>query len=313
MPSQQLPASAGFHAGELRVQERAGVRLQARRLEGMLEQADLRGGMSRFLADRTYAVLTARDAEGRLWISPLTGPPGFLVVDGPASLLVRAAPAPGDPLHGLPPGQPAGLLAIEYRTRRRVRVNGTLHVAADGGMEMAVAEAYGNCPQYIPRHSLGAGPTPPAGGSRPPEPRTSLTPDDLALIEHAGTFMLGTTHPDRGNDASHRGGPAGFVRVEAGAVGCAGGPATARLTWPDYSGNNMFNSLGNLAVNPEAAAFFADFRTGATLHLTGRAETLWPAHAPRPRDDATGAERAVALDVQLAVTGPRLPLVDTDG
>jgi uncharacterized protein len=37
----------------------------------------------------------------------------------------------------------------------------------------------------------------------------------------------------------------------------------------------MFNSLGNLAVDPTAAVLFIDFNAGRMLQLTGQAELLW--------------------------------------
>src|SRR6266702_8638340 len=143
----------GFREGERAVQRRAGVEHQAARLEGMLDRPGLGEGFRRFLAERDFAVLTGRDRAGRLWASPLTGRPGMLDACG-TKLCVAVAPADGDPLVGLPAGQPVGLLAIEFATRRRVRVNGTL-TAADGlVLEIAVAQAYGNCPQYIQQRQL---------------------------------------------------------------------------------------------------------------------------------------------------------------
>jgi hypothetical protein len=44
------------------------------------------------------------------------------------------------------------------------------------------------------------------------------------------------------------------------------------LSWPDYPGNNMFNSLGNLLVNPRCGLLFVDFERAAALQLLGRAE-----------------------------------------
>ena len=85
MPEPHRPADTGFHAGELAVQQRAGTRALAARLSPMLEPAELRGGIVAFLADRTFAVITARDAGGRLWTSPLSGPPGFLEAATPAT------------------------------------------------------------------------------------------------------------------------------------------------------------------------------------------------------------------------------------
>jgi predicted pyridoxine 5'-phosphate oxidase superfamily flavin-nucleotide-binding protein len=276
----------GFHAGEIAVQQRAGVRTAADRLAGMLEPPDLRGGAAHFLAERTFAGLSARDRSGRLWIAALTGPPGFLEVTGPAALQVRTAPGP--PLDGLPAGQPVGLIAVEFARRRRVRINGTLGAAGVDGLTIEVDQAYGNCPQYIQQRLLE--PTPAAGpGETGPRRAAALSAADVALVRRSDTFLLGTTHAERGNDASHRGGAPGFVRVED----------DRTLWWPDYPGNNMFNSLGNLAVDPAAALLFVDFATGAALHLSGRAQIDW---TTGPGDDA-GTGRRVRLDVEAVVSG----------
>ena len=120
------PADVGFHAGELAVQRKAGTLAEAARLSPMLDPAELRGGIAAFLADRTFAVITARDSAGRLWTSPLSGSRGFLEVTGPTTLAAHAQLREGDPLHGLPGGQKAGLVVVEFAARRRVRVNGTL-------------------------------------------------------------------------------------------------------------------------------------------------------------------------------------------
>jgi len=275
MTSCQDDRPAGYHDGELAVQHRAGVAEQAARLSGMLAPGELRGGLSRFLAGQTFAALTARAPDGRLWVSPLSGTPGFLETTGPTTLTVRAAPGPGDPLHDLAAGQPAGLVVVEFATRRRVRINGTLGVVNPGSLGIDVEQAYGNCPQYIQQRLL----TPVTTAHHDPgvHRRDHLEPQDVALIRHADTFFIGTTHPDRGADASHRGGPAGFVRVHDG-----------ELWWPDYAGNNMFNTLGNLAVDPAAALLFPDFATGRTLQLSGRARTEWTAPGAPGDDDATG-------------------------
>jgi uncharacterized protein len=252
----------GYHDGELAVQHRAGVRAEAHRLVRMLDVAELRGGAARFLAERTVAAITGRDVQGRLWTSPLTGPTGFLEVVDAGTLHVHAVPAAGDPLHGLGIGQPLGLVAIELATSRRFRVNGRLSRADESLLAMEVDQAYGNCPQYIQRRVLRPDP------SRATPPRqarvtigTRLTDEARTRIRETDTFFLGTTHPTRGSDASHRGGPPGFVRVEDDHV----------LWWPDYPGNNMFNSLGNLAVDASASLLVPDFTAGPSLHLSGRA------------------------------------------
>jgi hypothetical protein len=269
----------GFHAGELAVQHQAGVEAEAARLEGMLEPVALGGGIVKFLADRTFAALTARDRAGLLWITPLSGPPGFVAVTSPTTLEVHAEPLAGDPLHELPADQPVGLVVVEFATRRRVRINGTLIQAGNGSLVLQVEQAYGNCPQYIQARKLAPGSIGP-GDAGDVRRGTAFALEDVKLIRRSDTFFLGTTHPDRGSDASHRGGPRGFVRVDGN-----------QLWWPDYPGNNMFNSFGNLAIDPETALVFLDFRTGRTLQLTGAAEIEWDALG-QPGDDGHTGRRA---------------------
>lgn len=282
--------AAAFHDGELTVQQRAGVRAQAARLAVMLAPPNLDGGMHEFLAQREFAVITGRDHEHRLWTSPLFADPGFLDAHG-TTLRVHATPAPGDPLSALESGQSVGLLAIEFATRRRVRVNGTLAHADNHELAITVDQAYGNCPRYIQqRHLDHVGSTSAAGQVSHSE---SLTAEHIQQITHADTFFLGTVHPTRGADASHRGGTPGFVRVDGNT-----------LWWPDYPGNNMFNSFGNLAVDDSAALLFVDFDTGATLHLSGTAVVVWTQPGVDGDDGKTG--RRVTFSVEHVVAGPAL-------
>jgi uncharacterized protein len=282
-----------YHEGELAVQRRAGVSGEAQRLAGMLSSPHIRGGLARFLADRDFVVIAGLDATGRLWASPLFASPGFLEPRS-ASLRIHAAPPPGDPLSGVPAGQSVGVLAIEFATRGRVRVNGMLVTVGQGELEIDVDQAYGNCPQYIQRRDI-----------RHSEPSrehsvdrmrwTELRPEHIDLISTADTFFLGTEHPTRGADASHRGGLPGFVRVD-----------DDGLWWPDYPGNNMFNSLGNLAVNPMAGLLFVDFKTGDTLHLSGTAKVEW--FEPGAAGDDGGTGRRVRFVPEVIAKGVALHL-----
>lgn len=280
MPVQQ-PSDHGFHAGELAVQQAAGVEQEAARLEGMLDPADLGGGAVAFLAGQSFAAMTGRGRDGRLWTSPLVGPPGFLHVTGPKSLQIPTGFLPADPLHELTPGQPVGLIAIDYSRRRRFRINGTLDDVDPRGLAITVDEAYGNCPQFIPQRTFEPVPTVGRGHDPHLAPAPASTDADTTTIRTADTFLLGTAHPRRGSDASHRGGPPGFVRVKGNL-----------LWWPDYAGNNMFNSLGNLHVNPEAALLFLDFADHSALHVNGTAElvTVGPGS---PGDDGHTGRRIV--------------------
>lgn len=284
--------TTGFHEGERAVQHRAGLAHEAARLEGMLRPARLTGGAANFLAQRDLAVLTARSRTGRLWTSVLLGAPGFLNGDG-TTLNVHAVPAAGDPLHGLAPGQDVGLLVIDFAIRRRVRVNGTLTGVSGSALKIEAEQAFGNCPSYIQQRDLHLGSqkaegrtdAPSAGGSQPGE----FVPDQARIVTGADTFFLGTTHPARGTDTSHKGGSPGFVRVEG-----------SDLWWPDYAGNNMFNSMGNIAVEPTTSLLFIDFSTGTALQLSGTAELQWT--TPGAPGDDGGTGRRVRFHPEQAVT-----------
>jgi len=76
--------------------------------------------------------------------------------------------------------------------------------------------------------------------------RTVFTEDDKAFIESSIYFFLATADAEGRPDCSFKGGPPGFVRVT--------GPS--ELAFPDYDGNGMFRSLGNVGVNPNVALLF---------------------------------------------------------
>ncbi len=270
------------------MQRQVGVEAEAGRLESMLDSSCLSLGAARFLASQRFAALTGRDHNGVLWVSPLAAPPGFL--HGHEDVLqVSASPRDGDPLHEIQVGQQVGLIAIDFANRRRLRINGELVGADHAGMTVRVDQSYGNCPKYIhPRAIDVASLTAPR--SKLPQRATLLGPSDRAMIARSDTFILGTSHPTRGSDASHRGGPPGFVRVDS----------PDRLWWPDFPGNNMFNSYGNLAVDDEAALLFIDFDTGATLQLSGTARVRWTTPGAAGDDGAVG--RNVAFSVGAVAT-----------
>jgi predicted pyridoxine 5'-phosphate oxidase superfamily flavin-nucleotide-binding protein len=257
---------AGYHEGEREAQRRAGVVEAAARLE-RLARSEMPPVAQDFLREQSLAIVASADRAGRLWASAMSGAPGFLHAVDSRTLRARAWLAPGDPLaRNLEHDSSIGLLAIDLRSRRRMRVNGSGRWVADGELELRTEEVYANCPKYI----------------RPREPDLALTPSRgrptrsnrlgeaaRTLIASADTFFIATRHPERGSDASHRGGESGFVHLS---VAPDGGD---RLTVADYAGNNMFNTLGNLLVEPRAGLLFPDFERGDALLLTGIAEPTW--------------------------------------
>lgn len=78
--------------------------------------------------------------------------------------------------------------------------------------------------------------------------RRQLTPQDRAFIEGSMFFFLATADADGRPDCSFKGGSLGFVRVI--------GPD--EIAFPDYDGNGMFKSLGNILANPSVGLLFID-------------------------------------------------------
>lgn len=76
--------------------------------------------------------------------------------------------------------------------------------------------------------------------------RNRFKDDDKAFIESAGFFFLATADAEGRPDCSFKGGPPGFVTV----------PVPDLLVFPDYDGNGMFKSLGNIKVNPQVGLLF---------------------------------------------------------
>jgi ferredoxin-NADP reductase len=69
-------------------------------------------------------------------------------------------------------------------------------------------------------------------------------------------------------DTNHRGGPPGFVRLFNNDTG------STTLVYPEYSGNRLYQSLGNLMNTPQIGLVFPDFETGNVLYVSGEAEVL---------------------------------------
>jgi uncharacterized protein len=272
-----------FHAGEIAVQERAGVDEGARKI-GRSIRGEIPDYVEDFLSLQPFAVAATLDADGRVWASLLTGAPGFLQAVDPHHLCIATQPSAGDPMRdNLAAGGPIGLLVIDLAERRRMRLNGRARLDAKG-LLVETEQVYGNCPKYIQARDFVAS----ASGDRPDSVGfAQLSAAQRDWITAADTFFIASYAADGGADASHRGGNPGFVRVR--------GPQM--LAFPDYAGNNMFNTLGNLTANPRCGLLFVDFENGATLQLTGTARIDWT-----PSADALGsAERAVEFSLERGI------------
>lgn len=287
--------STTYHEGEIEVQARAGVREMAERV-GRGVHNFVPPVARHFLATQRMAVVGAADGGGHVWASPLTGRPGFISAPGEALVRVAAKLSEGDPLrNSLHEGARVGLVVMDFARRMRMRFNGTV-VRDDGaGFDVETREVYSNCPKYIQARVAEVG-----GGLERRDPAAArssqLSGAQQEFVARADTFFIATAHPERGADASHRGGQPGFVRVVN----------ERRLEWPDYSGNTMFNTLGNISVNPKAGLLFVDFEAGRTLQLSGSARVVWDEGRAAA---LPGAERVVEFEVEAVIeTSDALPL-----
>ena len=289
--------SAKYHSGEIEVQKRAGVRKMAERVGNSIRPA-IPPAAREFLREQPMVVIGSVGAGGRVWASLLVGEPGFVKALDERTVRIDAAPVPGDPLAenlAAGEGSKVGTISIDLATRRRMRLNGVAEVLPDG-IYVRAHQVYANCPKYIQARDW----EPVAGGTQAGQQSVwrakALTDEQRRRISRADTFFIASAHPERGADASHRGGNPGFVRFL--------GEDT--LEFPDYSGNTMFNTLGNIAVNPNAGLLFLNFESGNTLQLAGAARVVWdPERAAR----FAGAERVVEFRTEEAAeTEGTLPL-----
>jgi predicted pyridoxine 5'-phosphate oxidase superfamily flavin-nucleotide-binding protein len=278
-----------FHGGEIAVQERAGVRDIAEDVgEGIVDH--LPPGASGFLELRQMAVLGTVDSDGRVWASVVTGQPGFLETVDDRTLKIAARISSSDPLfRNLTKESHVALFAPDFVATRRVRVNGR-GVIKGGAIYIRTEEVYGNCRRYL-QERLFIGERKSSATDQPAETANALSATQQQLISRADTFFIATDNPEHGADVSHKGGNPGFVRVVD----------EKHIAFPDYNGNSMFNTLGNLTVNPHAGLLFIDFDSGRTLQLTGRASTDW--NAARIGKFA-GAERVVDFELEQIIDNP---------
>ena len=231
-----------FHRGERDIQARLGIVDKMREPGRRMLREAMSDQHREFHAQLPIFFAGSADDDGQIWASALTGAPGFVTAASDRVLSVRARVATGDPLAGnLRDGADIGGLGLEFETRRRNRVNGRIANAGPEGFDIAVRQSFGNCPKYIQTRShrfTDAATT----ATRSTHRGTVLGATEAATIAAADTFFIASRYAEEGDapysgiDVSHRGGEPGFVLVSR----------NGQLLFPDYPGNRMYNTLGNL-------------------------------------------------------------------
>lgn len=118
--------------------------------------------------------------------------------------------------------------------------------------------------------------------------RSEFNDEDRGFIHSVEFFFLATAAPDGQPDCSFKGGAPGFVRIVRPDL----------LVWPDYDGNGMFKSLGNIGRNPFVGLLF--IRMGAApkrLRVNGRAEVVLEDPLMREFVGAQGLVRVTPIDI----------------
>jgi predicted pyridoxine 5'-phosphate oxidase superfamily flavin-nucleotide-binding protein len=264
-----VDATSPWHKGEVELQRHAGVADRMAAIGGHVIRDHLIEQHRAFFPRLPFVAVGAVDPASDVWATMISGEPGFLSSPDPSTLMVAARRDWTDPADaGLENGQAVALLGIELNTRRRNRLNGVIRRRSGEGFVVEARESFGNCPQYIHVRDFSFVRDPAASEIAPVEALDTLDEQALAMIAGADTLFVASfaelTGSGRRVDVSHRGGPRGFVRI---------GPDGA-LVIPDFSGNNFFNTLGNIRANGKVGLIFVDFETGDVLQLTGDAEIV---------------------------------------
>lgn len=136
--------------------------------------------------------------------------------------------------------------------------------------------------------------------------RTAFTTDDKAYIESCPYFFIATVDAEGRPDCSFKGGMPGFVRVTG----------DSELAFPDYDGNGMFKSLGNLMVNANVGLLFIALHDKPKrLRVNGSARVL---HDDPLLAETVGAQLIVRVQAraifpncpryipEMQMTGPSL-------
>lgn len=317
-----------FHTGEREIQTRLGVRDKMETIGRRFIRQYMPDQHRQFYQQLPFLILGSLDDQERPWASVVTGEPDFIHSPDEVTLVVNACPLPGDPLNdNLHEGSELGLLGIDLATRRRNRMNGRVSALTRrgtgaiapippipsialnlpdppnllSGFTITVTQSFGNCPQFIQKRQLHWLPERLAATHLKPQRYKQFTPSMGELVTQADAFFIATSYCDRtqpervnqGVDVSHRGGKPGFVRLDN----------ERTFTFPDFAGNNFYNTIGNLSLNPKVGVLFIDFEQGHLLTITGHAEIIWDQAAVAAY---SGAERLVRITVDEMVYLPEI-------
>ncbi|KAF4447378.1 hypothetical protein F53441_9098 [Fusarium austroafricanum] len=185
-------------------------------------------------------------------------------------------------------------LSIDLETRDRVKLVGNMiaGTTVDEGktvqMAMAVMESLGNCPKYLNKKDI----IPNEMAPKLLSEKLPLSQEALDLITAVDMFFMSSTNGVT-MDTNHRGGSPGFIRV------IKNEEEKVELIYPEFSGNRLYQTLGNFKVNPLVGLAIPDYNTADVLYLTGSVSIL-------VGEEASSYLARTKLAVKISVTSAKL-------
>lgn len=259
-----------YHKGERSLHSRVGLSEQIGETGKRAVTDYMSAPHQQFFSKLSMLFVGGADELGDLWSSMLIGEAGFIQNINTSTIMINAQFNSLDPLFNqISKGSDLGLLGLHFNARRRNRVNVKVLETDNSKILLTVKQCYGNCPKYIQRREASYEEISAPESSEP----FDMINDDLNdfLLSVDSLFIAsqhleeGEDHNSRGVDVSHRGGMPGFLQI----------PDNKTILIPDYIGNNFFNTLGNITLNPKIGLQFLDFDNGHRILMTGEAEVIW--------------------------------------
>ena len=180
-----------WHQGERELQTRAGLHKGASLRRAIHDRVSRVA--AEFLREQTLAFITTLDGAGWPRVSTLAGPPGFFAVGDDRTLEI-ASTAIADPsvAQDVEVHPHVGLLAIDFATRRRLRLNGRAETRGDGTLVVRADEIYGNCSKYIQTRVREV-------TRRPAEPHPQSVTRELSARQQGAVFATKTKESQNGD------------------------------------------------------------------------------------------------------------------
>ncbi len=270
MKNQNLEASPSvFHEGEIKMQESIGVGERLEELGKRMIRDHMPDQHRDFFAQLSMIHIGITDKTGHPYALIRTGKPGFIESPDANTLIINSEPIAGEPEELIiEPGAKISIVGVEFESRRRNRLNATITSCQDNRLEMRVDQSYGNCPKYIQIREMSSVAN--LDAAHKTEESTIINDTLKSIIDNADTLFIASRapvlddDPKAGVDINHRGGNPGFIEIID----------DQTIMIPDYTGNNFFNTYGNILLDNRVGLQIMDFENSSVLNVEGRAEII---------------------------------------